>query len=171
MIEITRNTRIYVHYSVIYKGISLGGKKCMTQNTNLHSGYSTRYITIKIYNIGTCPVVKTPCFHWGGMGWIPGWGTKIPACHVVWPKRKKEREKERKKERKLQYYVMWGEKAGYGTSLSITATALENKTYTYIHTTLKQWLPLVTRMMIIIFFFILIYKTYSLQRVNCAFFN
>ena len=100
MIEITRNTRIYVHYSVIYKGISLGGKKCMTQNTNLHSGYSTRYITIKIYNIGTCPVVKTPCFHWGGMGWIPGWGTKIPACHVVWPKRKKEREKERKKERK-----------------------------------------------------------------------
>ena len=98
-------------------------------------------------------------------------------------KKRKKEIKERKKERKrnkskqaskqaskLQYYVMWGEKAGYGTSLSITATALENKTYTYIHTTVKQWLPLVTRMIIIIFFFILIYKTYSLQRMNCAFF-
>ena len=40
-------------------------------------------------------VVKTPCSHVGGAGWIPGQGTKIP--HAAWygqKKKKREREKE-----------------------------------------------------------------------------
>ena len=35
----------------------------------------------------------------GGAGSIPGRGTKIPACCVVWPKKEKKKKKKRWKER------------------------------------------------------------------------
>ena len=48
------------------------------------------------------PVVRTPCFDCGGMGSIPGQGTKIP--HATWhgQKQTKKRTKERKKRKEKE---------------------------------------------------------------------
>ena len=44
------------------------------------------------------PVVKTPCFHCSGHGFVPGWETKI--LHATWHShKKKKKKKERKKSR------------------------------------------------------------------------
>ena len=35
--------------------------------------------------------LRLPASNAGDTSSIPGWGTKIPTCHVVWPKKKLEK--------------------------------------------------------------------------------
>ena len=37
------------------------------------------------------PVVETHASTAGGMGSLPVWGTKLPTCCLVWPKKKKKK--------------------------------------------------------------------------------
>ena len=50
-------------------------------------GISKSWTRLSNFHFTGSPVVRTPCFHWGGWGSIPDHGDDPTACHTVGPKR------------------------------------------------------------------------------------